>query len=180
MGLEEIRRLKEQANQPKVVKKYVIPKKSAKKIEQEKTQITVVIKPKKAGWFDINNVDTEIEKTKTDLQQWFEDRHKEMKGVCQHCGGKTQKGKENYKNSIAHIFPKAYFKSIATHPLNSIELCFYNNSCHTNYDNNMLDLTELNCFDEVIEKFCKMYPYIDKNERRRIPKVLLEYVETNK
>jgi|688.fasta_scaffold573585_3 hypothetical protein len=116
----------------------------------------------------------------TELNRWFVDRHKEMKGVCSNCGKKTQKDTLNYKCSIAHILPKAYFKSISTHPSNWVELCFYGNSCHTNFDNNMLDITELNCFDEVIEKFIKMYPEIDESERRRIPSVLLEYVENNK
>jgi len=115
-----------------------------------------------------------------ELQRWFEDRHKEMKGVCQHCSGKTEKGKGTYKCSIAHILPKAYFKSIATHPLNWIELCFYNQSCHTNFDQMSLDIMDLNCFDEVITKFVAMYPSIALNERRRIPQVLLNYIETEK
>jgi hypothetical protein len=44
----------------------------------------------------------------------------------------------------------------------------------------MLDLMELNCFDLVIERFVAMYPSISKEERRRIPQVLLDYVEDNK
>lgn len=115
-----------------------------------------------------------------ELQRWFEIRHKEMKGVCQHCNGRTEKNRTTYKNSIAHILPKAYFKSVATHPLNWIELCFYGNSCHTNFDNKMLDLIELNCFDEVITKFVALYPDIAENEKKRIPQVLLQYIETEK
>lgn len=114
------------------------------------------------------------------LNRWFADMHKKMTGICQHCGGKTQKNTPTYKYSIAHILPKAYFKSISTHPNNWIELCFYGNSCHTNYDNYMLDITELNCYDHVIENFITMYPDIDEKERRRIPKVLLDYIENNK
>lgn len=115
-----------------------------------------------------------------ELQRWFETRHKEMKGVCQHCNGRTEKGRTTYKNSIAHILPKRFFKSVATHPLNWIELCFYGNSCHTNFDNMMLDIIELNCFNDVVEKFIAMYPHIADSEKKRIPKVLLEYVENNK
>ena len=115
-----------------------------------------------------------------ELQRWFEDRHKEMKGKCQHCLGKTEKGKSTYKCSIAHILPKAYFKSVATHPLNWLELCFYNKSCHTNFDNMSLDIMELNCFDEIVTKFVAIYPSIAIQERRRIPNVLLQYVEVEK
>lgn len=115
------------------------------------------------------------------MQRWFAERREEMKGKCANCGGKTMKyNGDKFYYSIAHILPKAYFKSVATHPLNWIELCFYGNSCHTNYDNHMIDIMELNCFDEVISKFVKMYPDIDKDERRRIPQILLNYVEAEK
>lgn len=115
-----------------------------------------------------------------ELKRWFDDRHKEMTGKCKHCNGKTQKGQNNFINSIAHILPKAYFKSVATHPENWIELCFYGNSCHTNLDNYSLDIMELNCFDEVVKKFVSMYPSIAVQERKRIPQVLLNYIETEK
>lgn len=115
-----------------------------------------------------------------ELQRWFEARRREMSGVCMNCGGKTQKYADNYKNSVAHLLPKAYFKSVATHPLNWIELCFYGDSCHTNFDNKMLDITELNCFDEVIKRFVAMYPSIAQEERQRIPNILLQYIEVEK
>lgn len=115
-----------------------------------------------------------------ELNRWFEQRHKEMKGRCSHCGGKTQKNQPNYKCSIAHILPKAYFKSVATHESNWIELCFYGKSCHSNLDSGMIDLIELNCWDEVVTKFVKMYPDIAPEEKRRIPEVLLQYIEAEK
>lgn len=114
------------------------------------------------------------------LTRWFNDRRKEMNGVCAHCGGRTEKHNDaTFKCSIAHILPKAYFKSVAMHPLNWIELCFYKNSCHTNFDNKMLDIIELNCFDTVIERFIAMYPDIAQDEKRRIPIILLNYVKYN-
>ena len=115
-----------------------------------------------------------------ELQRWFEARHKEMSGTCKHCGGKTQKGQSNYKYSIAHILPKAYFKSVYTHTDNWVELCFYGKSCHTNLDNFSLDLIDLNCFDEVVTRFVSIYPHIAVEERRRIPQVLMQYIETEK
>lgn len=127
------------------------------------------------------------------LDRWFKERKPELTGKCKHCGGKTYIEQEIadddsevyrnkmdiYKHCIAHILPKAYFPSVATHKLNWIELCFWGRSCHTNFDNYTLDITELNCYDEVIEKFVAMYPDIDKKERRRIPAVLMQYVEVD-
>jgi len=163
MGLEEIRRLKEQAKLPKYQKSYRIPKVSKKRAKEIQEQ-----KAERVGGGN-------------ELDRWFQARHKEMKGVCAHCSGKTTKGNPQYfKHSIAHILPKRLFKSIATHPLNWIELCYFPPSCHANFDNNTLDMIELNCFDEVITKFVAMYPDIDPKERKYIPDILLQYIENEK
>jgi len=151
---------------------------------------------RKAGWFDVERIEiTErngdlVDVIETDrvikndgksgeLWRWFESQRHKMKGVCSNCGGKTQKNDDKtFYYSIAHILPKNHFKSIATNDDNWIELCYYGNSCHSNYDNYMIDITELNCFDEVIEKIVKIYPQIAPEERRRIPAILREYIKT--
>ena len=123
----------------------------------------------------------EMAKGYGELERWFKERRKEMTGKCANCGGMSCKYKDSeYKRSIAHILPKAYFPSVATHEKNWLELCFYGKSCHTNMDNKMLDLTEMACWDEIVTKFCVIYPDIDKKERKRIPEILLQYVEVEK
>lgn len=120
----------------------------------------------------------EIINKQDDQWKWFLERRKEMTGVCQHCGGRTCKEDENkFHFSLAHLLPKAYFPSVATHPDNFLELCYYGNSCHAQMDNKMLDLIDMNCFDQIITKFVKIYPSIAKEERRRIPAILLQYLE---
>lgn len=172
MGLEDIRRLKEEAKLPKVKKVYFISKISAKRqkeIDEGKVSVqnAKTIKPSVSGTAELN--------------RWFQDRRKEMGGKCLHCSDPSCKTNDEYfKFSIAHILPKRIFKSVATHPLNWIELCFWGKSCHTNMDNNMLDLIDLNCFDTVIQRFVAMYPEIDLKERRYIPDILLQYVEVEK
>jgi hypothetical protein len=112
-----------------------------------------------------------------ELNRWFQDRRTEMTGYCHHCGNVSSRDDDRYyKFSLAHILPKNIFKSIKTHPLNSVELCFWNNSCHTNFDHKTLDLMDLNCFHEVIEKFIAMYPDIAPNERKYIPATMLNYI----
>lgn len=112
------------------------------------------------------------------LDRWFKDRRKEMTGKCHHCNGISCKHDDKYyKFSVCHILPKAYFPSIATHPSNFIELCFWNKNCHGNMDNKILDLIEMNCWDEIVTKFCIMYPSIAEKEKRRIPSILLEYLK---
>lgn len=126
------------------------------------------------------NLDIKAPKDYAELDRWFKDRQKEMTGRCLHCNGKTEAYTKLFKCSIAHILPKAYFKSVATHPDNWIELCFYGKSCHTNLDNHIIDLMELNCFDTIIQKFVRIYPFIAPDEKRRIPDVLLQYIEVEK
>lgn len=116
-----------------------------------------------------------------ELWRWFERQREFMTGICMHCGGKTEKfNDEKFHYSICHILPKGknYFPSVATNDSNWIELCYYNNSCHSNLDNHMIDLIELNCWSTVIDRFIAMYPSIDNKEKRRIPTVLLQYVNT--
>lgn len=186
--LEYRRKLIEDGRPLPPKKKYVIPKKSAKRLQKEKEQGIEIVKPKrKAGWFDVelsetdDNVVVEISNKGgvSELQRWFEDRRKEMTGKCKHCNGKTCKDdNEKFHYSICHIFPKAYFPSVSTHPDNWIELCFWSNNCHGNMDNKTLDLIEMNCFDEIVEKATRIYPHIAKEERRRIPAILMEYIKT--
>lgn len=116
-----------------------------------------------------------------ELDRWFKERRKELTGFCKHCGAKSCKNSDQYyKFSIAHILPKRLFKSVATHPLNFIELCFWSPSCHTNFDNYTLDIIDLNCFGEVIDKFVAMYPDIAPNERKYIPDALMQYIKIEK
>jgi hypothetical protein len=163
---ENLRRIKAEAALPRQKKVYSIPKKSKKKLQQEAEGKEITEKAKS------------LDRGKSaDLNRWFEERRKELTGRCWHCGAPSCKNNDQYyKFSIAHILPKRLFPSVAKHSLNYIELCFWNNSCHTNFDNNTLDITDLNCFDTVIERFVAMYPYIDKKERKYIPEVLLQYL----
>jgi len=167
MGLKEIQELKENARIPKQKKQYTIPKISDKKKKQlDKEKLEVLEAEAKIG-------------KSAELDRWFQDRRKEMTGICKNCGGKTCRDDDMYyKFSIAHILPKAYFKSIKTNENNWIELCFWGNNCHAGMDNKMIDLMDMNCFDEIITKTSKMYPHIAQEERRRIPKVLIDYIET--
>jgi hypothetical protein len=98
-----------------------------------------------------------------------------MTGTCSNCGGKTTKGNLKYERfSICHILEKSKVKSVAIHPLNFIELCFFNKSCHTNMDNKILEMQDMKCWSEIQTKFEIIYPLISKDEYRFIPDVLLE------
>jgi len=160
MGLDEIRKLKEQGRLPKQPKpRKAIAKKSAKKLKQEAEE-------------KIGKKDASAEK-----ERWFQDRRKEMTGYCSNCQKPSfKKSDEYFRFSIAHILAKrkSMFPSVATHPENWLELC---GDCHTNLDNCIIDLIDLACWDEVVTRFISIYPSIAKEERKRIPDVLLQYIK---
>lgn len=158
---DNIRRIKAQAALPKQKKQYKIPKKSAKKLKQE----------------------AEEKKGKKDpaaaKERWFWERRKEMSGFCRNCQRPSfKKSDEYFRFSIAHLLAKrkSMFPSVATHPENWLELC---GDCHTNLDNCIIDLTDLACWDEVVVKFQKIYPSIASEEKKRIPDILLQYINTD-
>lgn len=159
---DNLRKIKEQASLPKQPKiRKPIAKVSEKKKKQLLEEKAIL---KQAGG--------------SEMKRWFDSRRKEMTGKCWHCNEKSCKHQDSwYINSIAHILPKRLFKSVATHLLNWIELCFWKNNCHANYDNHMLDITELNCYDLVIERFIAIYPDIAPEERKYIPDALMQYVK---
>jgi hypothetical protein len=158
MGINEIRKLKEEADKPKEPKK----RKPIPKVGKNKKNNPVV--------------------GPAELQRWFVDRRNEMTGFCSNCGKRSSKHSNQYfKFSACHILPKAYFPSVSTHPENWVELCFWgDNSCHTNMDNSTLDLTEMACWDEIVVKFQILYPLLTQKEKARVPDIFLQYLNTDK
>lgn len=116
-----------------------------------------------------------------ELEKWFNERRKEMTGRCIICGGKTEKyNDKTYKRSIAHIFEKRkiMFTEVATDKNNWIELCFFSNSCHTNFDSKILTLEDIKennpaAFEEIKRKAQLVIPNINKNNLYKIQKELL-------
>lgn len=135
--------------------KKPIPKKSQKKIAEEKEQ-------KLAG-------------TDSEMDMFFEAMRKRMVGVCFFCGGKTEKDNdETYRRSIAHLYPKRSlnqggFPSVGTHEENWVELCHYGNSCHQNFDSGMISWEFIKDSKEwltIRAKLIDIMPFIAPEERK--------------
>ena len=113
--------------------------------------------------------------------EWFNARRMEMTGRCIICGGKTEAhNNKTFKRSIAHIFDKrkTMFPEVAEHEDNFIEVCFYGNSCHTNFDNNILTLDKIRnqnpaAFETIKRKANRIIPYIAPSNYYKIKKELL-------
>lgn len=146
MGLEEIRQIKTNALLPKVKKKYVIPKVSAKKLASNKGKV-----------FAVDN----------DLENWFKESRKKLTGICQcGCGSKSQKNDDKYyKHSCCHLFPKSLFKSIKTHPLNLIERAFWG-GCHSVLDDTSMERwVNFADWEDFKARFYALDPFISHEEK---------------
>jgi hypothetical protein len=160
VGLKEIRELKEKALLPKEKKKYYIPKVSEKKKKQ-------IAEQKESG-------------TDNGLDKWFEDRRKEMTGRCCLCNGQSEKkNDETYRRSIHHLLDKrkSMFPSVANHPDNWLELCFYGNSCHQNIHNKTITwelLYDSKEWEMIEAKLKKVFPFVAQSEIKNIPAFLLQ------
>lgn len=160
MGIENIRKLKEEAELPKQKKVYRIPKKSAKKLAKEKEE------RKQRGGKD------------TTLQKWYKERQRFMLGFCEECGAKTETKNYTYAiRSICHILAKreTVCPSVATHPMNWIELCEQH---HDRFDkSNWEELEKWKCWPIVAERLTWLYDSIAKEELRHFPGSVLEQIK---
>ena len=106
----------------------------------------------------------------SEMDIFFASLRKSMTGKCLFCGCDTmKKDDDKFHFSLAHLLPKSIFKSIATHPDNIIELCFYNNSCHTNFDNGMITwefIKDSKEWDIIKEKLLNILPMVAEAERK--------------
>lgn len=158
MGLEEIRKVKEQAGMPKPKRVYKIPAKSAKKIAKEAAE------KERLGGGD------------TDLVKFFKNAMKHMKGVCEETGLKTETRIYAYAiMSICHILPKENVKSVMYDPNIWIEL---NCDFHKKFDAMSWEEREqLGCWPVIRNKLILVYPNLDPSEYRFFPESVLKYME---
>ena len=162
MGLEEIRRMKEAAKLPKEKKVYRIPKKSAKRVEQEKAE-------KSAG--------TGKAATKLSLDVWFaEIRDKHFSaghGTCMECGSFIPL--QFSRHATAHLLPKKLFKSVATHPLNYLILgagC----GCHALTDR-VDKFSQMKVWPEAARRIKEIIPLLPFDELKYLSGQLMTALE---
>lgn len=106
----------------------------------------------------------------SEMDLFFFENRKFMTGRCLFCNGDTMKrDDEKFHFSLAHLLPKAIFKSVATHPDILIELCFYGESCHTNFDNGTISwefIKDSKEWEIIREKLLNVLPLVAMEERK--------------
>lgn len=131
---------------------------------------------------DLKLMPNQAAETFSSLEWWFKEFSKKMTGKCANCGSKTCKGTKIYKNSCCHIFPKAHFPSVASHPENGVELCFWSPSCHTNMDEQGIEfMIQMNCWEEMVRKFRTFEHLLTQEEKaRKFYKEFKKYADQTK
>lgn len=149
-----------QFGKPKEEKKvYRIPKKSAKKLAEEKEERE-----------DRGDNDT-------DLQKWFKARIKySMSGFCAETGLRTETHFYQYAiMSCCHILEKRNCPSVMYHPKNFIELI---PDMHFKFDNISWEEREKwSCWETIRGRLIAVYPDLDPSERRFFPESVLKYMK---
>lgn len=158
MGLEEIRKLKAQAGEPKEKKIYRIPPVSKKRAEK--------LAAEKAARGD----------GETEMQKFFKMAMRFMTGRCAETGKPTNRKEYRYAiNSICHILSQQQCPSVKSHPLNWIEL---EENFHKKFDAMSWEEREkLKCWPKIQERLIMVWPDLAPGERRHFPQKLREFVE---
>lgn len=103
------------------------------------------------------------------VYNFFVEMRPGMTGKCCFCNAKSEKlNDETFHFSIAHLLAKALFPSVATHPDNWIELCYYENSCHHQFDNSRITwemLYDSHEWPMIKDKLLKVLPAVAAQER---------------
>lgn len=146
------------AHAPKEIKE-----KQAKKRKQQ-TQRTLKSK--------LHSLVTKEGEGKVLLQRWYQDRRKEMTGICENCGEPSSKENPVYwKWSCCHLLPKEHFTSVKLNKYNFLELCI---SCHVLYDRNFETARKMKVFTVAKERFQLFKNEIADVEQKRINPYLLK------
>jgi hypothetical protein len=80
-----------------------------------------------------------------------------------------KKDDKKFHFSLAHLLPKSIFKSVATHPDILIELCFFGESCHSNFDSGKITwefIKDSKEWDIIKEKLLNVLPAVAIEERK--------------
>jgi 5-methylcytosine-specific restriction endonuclease McrA len=146
--------------EPKKV--YTIPKKSMKRVAQEKLEKEL------RGDND------------TELQRWFKTKIKYSTGHCSECNCKVEKNVYQYAvMTVAHLLAKNdnCCPSVKTHPQNFIILC---PDCHNDFDRSTWEEKELmGCWQIVRDRLVMVWPDLAASEQRFFPESVLKFMEAN-
>lgn len=108
----------------------------------------------------------------SEMDIFFASQRKYMKGKCLFCSAKTMKeDDEKFHYSIAHLLAKNKnaFPSVATHPDNWIELCFWGNNCHHGFDTGKITwefIKDSKEWEIIKEKLLNVLPMVAESERK--------------
>lgn len=156
-------------------KKYQLAPKSAKRILKEKEQGTIIIKPKKAGWFDADKVDDKLGKyynEDTEMKAFWKDGEDDIrKGLykCWECGDVIVKS--DFRNSTGHIFPKSLFPSVSSNKWNKV-IVGARCGCH-NKTHRLDTFSQMKIFPTAVNRFLKFADLI--TEKHKYLNQFIEY-----
>jgi len=140
-------------------------------LPEKKKHVIAKVSPKRQA--KIN--EQKLSGTDSEMDLFFKSQRKKMRGVCLFCGAKTMKDDdEKFHFSIAHLLPKrpvdkGGFPSVGTHEDNWVELCFWGENCHGNFDTGQITWEFIKDSAEwliIREKLLTILPLVAEEERK--------------
>lgn len=106
----------------------------------------------------------ELVQNKTELDRWFAYVATVIKSNphCWNCGEFIPE--QYYRHASAHIFPKAHFDSVKTHPLNFLVLgagC----GCHSEFDSSIDKASQMKIWGMAVSRFEKFKDSITETHK---------------
>lgn len=140
-------------------------------LAEKKKHVIAKVSPKRQAKLD----EQKLAGTDNEMDLFFKSQRKKLTNRCLFCGAKTMKDDdEKFHFSIAHLLPKrpvnkGGFPSVGTHEDNWIELCFWGENCHGNFDSGQITWEFI--FDskegEIIrEKLLTVLPLVSEDEKK--------------
>lgn len=114
---------------------------------------------------------------KSELQRYYDYNIGLQIQICENCSGLIPFSTRNLQiSSIAHILPKAKFKSVKAHIFNKLHLCsqFSDNNCHGKYDHSWDKAQKMPVISLALERFDHFKHLILPSEYRFLPDFLRE------
>lgn len=117
--------------------------------------------------------DPQIALKRADLEQWFDNIARQIRNspFCWEC--KAYISERYYRHATAHIFPKAIFESVATHPMNYLIL---GAACGCHDKTHRLDtFSDMKVFGEA----CRRFKLFEKSitEKHKYLNTFKQYVD---
>lgn len=115
---------------------------------------------------------------KSGLDKYFGYHMANSKRVCDNCGKSLKSYKDvDWRGSQHHVLDKAIYPSIKSNLLNHMVLGRW--CCHSQWHTSWENAAKMKVFPMAIDIIQKLYPFLKPEEKRKLPVIVLQELNTD-